>query len=134
MLDAAWRHHPRNRQHQSLSEGWYKGALGLGAAGAWPCGPALMVGGTEGFRDPLMAAGVARSRAVLPFSPVEGAAQRQTSRIVWMPLAGSINALTSAPKSKGLDFLAGTELCATRCLMHGRGGQALLVTLLWPSS
>lgn len=80
-----------------------------------------------------MATSIAHGRAVLPFLPVEGAVQGQTSRPVRMPSAGSISALTRAPESKGLDFPAGTELCAMLCLMHGHGGKALLVALLWPS-
>lgn len=80
-----------------------------------------------------MAAGVAYGGVVLPLMAVERAAQGQTSSLVWMPSAGSISALTSTPKSKGVVFPTDTELCAMWCLMHGHSEKALLVALLFPS-
>jgi len=42
---------PQQPRRQSPSEGWHEGTVGLGASGAWLCGPALMARAAGGFPD-----------------------------------------------------------------------------------
>lgn len=93
--------------------------MGLGATGAWLSGSAPMVEGTESFPA---------SGSWQPALPAAAQPVLTCSRAQGQP--SWLAASSASPESKGLEFPAGSELCAARCPVHGRGGGLCCVTPL----